>query len=154
MREERQHEANDFPFICWNHSVRFNEQVNGMRCFVDNITFGLGQREKVPRYYDTDVHRCGLQLHEDAERSEPRESGGSRHGGAPVLAAGRNQVLPGHQVLPVLHVRPDLPRGLPQAAAAVQGTVQTVAGWLRASHAAVRIQVAREDGVRPVSRQR
>lgn len=100
--------------------------------------------------HDSHVPRHRLQPDRDAQRVEPRHAGGGRTGGAPILAAGRNPLQQGPALLPVLHVRAHLHRGLPAAAAGVSQRVRARAQRLLAADGALRLQVARSHVVRKV----
>jgi len=103
------------------------------------------------RDYHTDVPGHRVQHDFDAEPTKPRDPRGSRHGSAPVLAAGRDQLFGGPQVLPVFRVHAHLHRGVSEAVAGVPQRVRTGPGRVSARHAAVRVCVAGEDAVRQAS---
>lgn len=98
--------------------------------------------------HHTDVPRHRLQHDILSEWNEPRDAGRGWPGGAPVLAPGGDQVLPGSQVLPVQHVHAHLPGGVPQAPARLPECLRTSPLRMRAHYAAVQLRVAGEDGLR------
>ena len=93
------------------------------------------------------VHGHRVQRDDHAEPAGSHQPGGRGAGGAPVLPAGEGAVLPGPQVLPLLHVRARV-HGARAGAAAVPLSVRAGAPGLRGAHEQVRLPVARQPEVR------
>ena len=86
---------------------------------------GRGRTATMPGDHDLDVQGDRIQPHVHAEPVQPRQSGGSRAGGPPVLAAGRDPVFQRSPVSPLQHVRSHLHDQLSQTAARLSVRLRT-----------------------------
>ncbi|KAB0338643.1 hypothetical protein FD754_024432 [Muntiacus muntjak] len=89
--------------------------------FLAQLAGRAAAASKAPACQEISAHVPRHQLQPDAHAQlvQPRHTGRGGPGGAPVLAAGGDLLVPGSAFFPVLHVHAHLPARLPQAAAAL-----------------------------------